>query len=105
MLIRIVKLTFQEDKIPDFLELFENSRKGIVVFEGCQFVELYQDKTHSNIFFTYSHWDSEMYLEAYRNSSFFKTVWADTKVLFSEKAEAWSVNKHSVTFADEIKES
>ncbi|MEM6895670.1 MAG: antibiotic biosynthesis monooxygenase [Bacteroidota bacterium] len=105
MLIRIVKLTFQEDKIPDFLELFEKSRKGIVAFEGCQFVELYQDKTHSNIFFTYSHWLSDTYLEAYRNSSFFKTVWADTKVLFSEKPEAWSVTKHSVTFANEMKES
>jgi hypothetical protein len=45
------------------------------------------------MFFTYSYWDDATDLENYRNSEFFKSVWAKTKVLFSEKPEAWSVNK------------
>ena len=31
-------------------------------------------------------------LEKYKNSSLFKAVWAKTKPLFIEKAEAWSVD-------------
>jgi heme-degrading monooxygenase HmoA len=41
--------------------------------------------------FTLSIWDDETALEAYRQSELFQTTWAKTKVLFAEKAEAWSV--------------
>ena len=56
-------------------------------------MELYQDKTNPNVFFTYSYWDNESDLENYRNSDLFKGVWAKTKPLFNAKPEAWSVDK------------
>ena len=31
--------------------------------------------------------------DAYRKSSFFKEVWTNTRKMFTEKAEAWSVDK------------
>ena len=93
MILRIVKLTFQKEYIPDFLEIFEESKHRIRTSKGCNFVELYQDQTNECVFFTYSCWDDVYDLDQYRNSSFFKDVWGRTKILFSDKPEAWSVSK------------
>ncbi|MEZ4779248.1 MAG: antibiotic biosynthesis monooxygenase family protein [Flavobacteriaceae bacterium] len=92
MFTRIVKMVFEPEKIPIFLDNFEKVKERIRAFEGCQFLELYQDKNQSNIFFTYSRWKLETDLENYRNSTLFKEVWSVTKPLFKEKAEAWSVD-------------
>lgn len=93
MLIRIVKLSILEKHIDDFLTIFEKSKDKIRNSNGCRLLELYRDNTDPNIFFTYSHWESEQDLENYRHSVFFNQVWSSTKVLFDKKAEAWSVNK------------
>ncbi len=90
MLIRIVKMTFQPQNIPTFLENFEENKEKIRSFEGCQHLELWQETEGGNVLFTYSHWDAPQSLENYRNSPLFKTVWAFTKTLFADKPEAWS---------------
>ena len=93
MLVRIVKLTFQEDKIADFLANFEEIKHQIRNFEGNEFLELYQDKQDIRVFFTYSYWKDEAALEKYRQSELFNEVWSYTKTLFADKPEAWSVDK------------
>lgn len=93
MFVRIVKMRFQEDKIDIFLEKFNAIKENIRHFEGNQFLELYQDKNDNRIFFTYSYWNTEEDLENYRKSDLFNEVWTFTKALFSDKPEAWSVNK------------
>ena len=93
MFVRIVKMSFAEDNIATFLANFETVKHKIRAFEGCQLLELYQDKHNSNVFFTYSYWKSENDLNNYRHSDLFKSVWAKTKPLFNAKPEAWSVDK------------
>jgi heme-degrading monooxygenase HmoA len=93
MFVRIVKMRFQEDKIDAFLENFNDVKNHIRNFEGNRLLELYQDKNDSRIFFTYSYWENESNLENYRKSALFAEVWTFTKALFSDKPEAWSVNK------------
>lgn len=93
MLIRIVKMTFKETEIENFLELFHSNKQHIRNFEGCQHLELYQDQKNKCICFTYSFWESEDALNAYRNSDLFAGVWKNTKVKFSAAPEAWSVNR------------
>ena len=93
MFVRIVKMRFQEDKIEAFLANFNHVKEKIRHFEGNQYLELYQDKNDPRIFFTYSYWQTEENLENYRNSVLFKEVWSYTKKLFSDKPEAWSVDK------------
>jgi len=93
MLVRIVKMTFKEEEIENFKTMFDEKKQFIRNFEGCNFLELYQDKNKPTIFFTYSYWENENALENYRHSDLFKSVWATTKAKFSDKAEAWSVNK------------
>jgi heme-degrading monooxygenase HmoA len=43
MFVRIVKMSFHEEKIPDFLENFETVKDKIRNAEGNRFLELYQD--------------------------------------------------------------
>ena len=90
MLIRIVRMTFQEDKIGDFLEIFNCSKHLIRSFEGYRHLELLRDKNAHNVMLTYSYWLSEEHLNIYRDSELFKTTWAATKVLFSDKPVAFS---------------
>ena len=91
MIKRIVKLTFQTDKTAAFLEIFEKSRKQIRNFPGCLYLELWQDKKHPHVFFTYSFWKNETALNKYRHSELFKNTWSQTKKLFADKPIAWSV--------------
>lgn len=93
MFVRIVKMSFEPSKVEAFLAHFEINKTDIRNFKGCQLLELYRDKTHTNIFFTYSYWSNEEDLENYRQSDLFKTVWTETKPMFNAKPEAWSVDK------------
>lgn len=92
-MVRIVKMSFSESGINDFLNTFERNKTKIKNFKGCRLLELYRDKKDPNVFFTYSYWDSENDLEQYRQSELFKTVWSQIKPLFNAKPEAWSVDK------------
>jgi quinol monooxygenase YgiN len=93
MFIRIVKMSFARENIDLFLARFDENKEYIRNFEGCKLLELYRDKEDSNVFFTYSYWNSESNLKAYRQSELFKNVWSKTKVLFNEPPQAWSVDK------------
>ena len=73
--------------------MFEEKKALIRASKGCSLLELYQDKTNPEIFFTYSYWEKDKDLENYRNSALFKDVWAKTKVFFNDKPLAWSVDK------------
>ena len=92
MLVRIVKLSFKEEHIAAFLANFEVIKHKIRNAPGNRFLELYQDKNDKTLFFTYSHWNTELDLENYRTSAFFNEVWTYTKTLFDKKPEAWSVD-------------
>ena len=93
MLVRIVKMTFDPDRIDEFKTKFNEIKDTIIAFDGCHLLELYQDKQDTNVFFTYSYWKSEKELNRYKDSIFFKQVWGNTKKMFSKKPEAWSVDK------------
>jgi len=93
MLIRIVKMSFYPEKIGDFLDVFHKNKEQIRNFIGNTFLELYHDKNNKSIFFTYSVWQSENDLENYRKSELFNKVWTETKALFNDKPQAWSLNK------------
>ena len=93
MITRIVKMTFRPDEVPRFLHVFNENKTKIAGFEGCTHLELLNDVHTPAVFFTYSHWQDERYLEAYRNSELFKGVWQQTKQLFADKPDAWTVKK------------
>ena len=86
-------MSFDPSKIDEFLSNFELNKNKIRAFEGCNLLELYRDQNNTNVYFTYSYWNTEKDLENYRNSDLFKAVWARTKTLFNKKPEAWSVDK------------
>ena len=93
MFVRIVKMSFRPEKIDEFLTNFEGVKDKVRNSEGCRLLELYRDKHNPNILFTYSYWETEQHLENYRNSALFKGVWSQTKALFNDKPQAWSLDK------------
>ena len=93
MLIRIVKMTFATEHIDTFKALFDRQKQKIRAAEGCLRLELLQNKEIPEQFFTYSWWQDPQNLENYRNSELFISTWAETKVLFAAKPEAWSLNR------------
>lgn len=94
MLIRIVKLHFQEDRIDDFLAFFETVKHRVNEFPGCLGMKLLRDINTPAIVMTYSHWEDEQALDNYRLSETFREIWPSIKSWFSEKPEAWSVSEH-----------
>lgn len=93
MLIRIVRMTFRENALPDFHALFDRSKHHIRAFPGNRHLALLSDPDNPSVRMTYSLWDSADDLDAYRRSELFRTTWAATKVLFAEKAVAFSGEK------------
>lgn len=90
MIKRIVKLTFQTERLPDFLAIFEESKNKIRAFEGNLHLELLQDVKQPNVLFTLSFWEDEAALEQYRQSDLFQQTWARTKLLFADRPSAWT---------------
>lgn len=82
MIIRVVRMTFKEEGVNQFLQIFEKSKEKIRNFPGCNHLQLLQDVHAKNIFTTYSIWESESDLNQYRESSLFGQVWPETKRLF-----------------------
>lgn len=96
MIRRIVKMTFQEERVEEFLQLFNTYKQAIRHQPGCQHLELWQDEDHPHIFYTYSLWDSVADLNAYRHSETFAKVWPATKAFFSAKPSAFSAQQKIV---------
>lgn len=91
MITRIVKLHFQEDKVSDFLALFDQVVTKVNAYPGCQQMYMLRDIHTPSIFITHSIWDSENDLNAYRDSELFQSIWPTIKPWFAEKAQAWSL--------------
>ena len=90
MIVRIVKLVIEQDKLDLFLKEFEKNKFKISNFEGCQGMKLLQDVEQPNSIMTYSHWDSNEALQGYRDSKLFTSVWDKVKPHFMERPKAWS---------------
>jgi len=90
MINRIVRMSFQQNKVEEFLEVFNESKIFIASSKGCNELKLLRDVNQQNVFFTYSVWDNEEDLNAYRHSDLFDITWSKTKILFNDKPQAWS---------------
>lgn len=97
MIKRIVKLTIKEEYISEFFKIFEDSKEKIAAQPGCHYVEMLQDSKDPRLCFTYSVWDNQESLDAYRKSELFGGVWPATKTLFDGKPEAWSLISQNTT--------
>lgn len=93
MITRIVRMHFRSEASTDFQSIFEASKELIRAFDGCLYLSLHQDAQDPSVFYTLSRWQSENHLNNYRQSDLFKSTWAKTKVLFQEKAQAYSLKE------------
>ena len=92
---RIVKMTFELEKCDDFQTFFNEIKDQIQSQPGCQEVKLLRDNANSGIFFTFSIWEDQAALDAYRQTELFAKVWPTVKLWFAAKPEAWSTEEIS----------
>jgi quinol monooxygenase YgiN len=93
MIIRVVQMTFQQNRADDFLEFISGIRHQIRNFPGCEHLDIFREIEKGNIFISTSHWKSTEALNQYRKSALFKTTWSRVREWFSEKPRAWSLEK------------
>ncbi len=96
MITRVVRMEFAPEKVAAFLELFNATKSQIRHFPGVMYLELHRDASNPNVFYTYSHWQDEASLEAYRVSALFESVWSRTRVLFAGRPLAYSLVREMV---------
>ncbi len=94
MVIRIVRMHFTEAGVAEFLQIFESNMKAIRNFEGCSHLELLKDSDDPLTFTTLSYWEDSRCLEKYRKSELFGRVWGSVKTLFSERSQAFTLEKY-----------
>ena len=88
---------FKKECVQDFEQMFDEIKLEIRGQQGCNLLELYQDKNNLQRFYTYSYWEDEAALNNYRHSELFREIWPRTKALFDQKPIAHSLHKiHSL---------
>ena len=88
--IRIVKMTFDPERITEFLTLFDDRSSHIRSFKGCERLDLVRDTRSENVMTTISVWASAEALAVYRRSDLFNETWAITRSMFADRPEAAS---------------
>lgn len=90
MVVRIVKLTFAENKVEEFKAFFENIKHVVNDFEGCKGMQMLQNMEDPKEFMTYSVWKNEQCLNKYRSSADFGKIWPTIKPWFIAAPQAWT---------------
>jgi len=91
MIVRIVRMTFDANDIATFKKHFASSYPQIRHFEGCENLQLFEDKDQPNVMITYSYWRAQEDLDNYRKSDVFKSTWAKVKPMFIASPQAFSM--------------
>lgn len=91
MVRRIVRLEFDPERVTEFTEFFAKNRPTIASFPGCVSLDLFKDAALPNVYYTFSLWESEAALEAYRHSDTFRLLWSFAKARFAGKPLAYSL--------------
>lgn len=93
MIYRVVKLEFSPEEVPVVKPLFEAVASKVRGANGCTHLEILFDLNTRGKVITYSYWEREEDLHAYRQSDFFRAFWSSIKPRFSRPAEAWSMER------------
>ena len=88
---KTLKIRF-ENVGDDFMAIFTERKEKVVRFKGCLSMKLLQDQVDPSVYFTFSVWEDEDCLEAYRESEVFISLWRTIKPWFSAKAQAWTTS-------------
>jgi heme-degrading monooxygenase HmoA len=84
-------MTFKEEYSQAFEALFYSVKDNILAMPGCTSLVLKRDVARPSVYYTLSNWESEQHLNAYRHSPLFIKTWSETKALFAEAPQAYSL--------------
>ena len=94
MIKRVVRLTLKDDaSINAFQEIYRSRNPFTKGVKGCREVKVLKDVDHDDVYYTFSIWDSNEDLEAYRQSNYFAETWPMVKAQLAKRAEAFSMTE------------
>ncbi len=93
MIVRIVKLQFDESTHEEAQSHLLSYVSTVRSWPGCSRLEVLFDAHRVGRVVTYSHWESESALNAYRISPVFREFWSLVKPHLSKPAEAWTMER------------
>ena len=97
MIRRLVRLEFTPGGADKFLtEILPHQKHFTRNFKGCTHLEVWRAIYEPDIVYSFSIWNSEEVLNLYRNSDKFKSFWSKAKTLFSQPAQAVSLQQVEV---------
>lgn len=82
MITRLVETGIRPEMVDAFIDLYMHARPTILAQPGCPRVELVPAIDQPTLFATWSVWDHESALDAYRTGAFFRDFWPGVRVLF-----------------------
>ncbi len=85
---------FTEAGVDEFLQIFNANKEKIRNFPGCTHLQLLTDPDDPLCYTTLSHWNRPEDLENYRKSELFGSVWGRVKTLFSERTQAFTLERY-----------
>jgi quinol monooxygenase YgiN len=91
MILRVVKMVVDQNKIDVFNHFMSNVKMEKIKLEGCVHYDHFGDKQYQNVFYSYTIWESERYLNKYRKSELFREVSSTLRSLCLTEPTAWTV--------------
>jgi hypothetical protein len=91
MILRVVKMVVDQNKIDIFNNFMSNLSTEKEGMDGCVHHDFFSNKQFRNVFYSYTIWESEKYLNKYRKSMLFKEVTTTLRSLCLSEPAAWTV--------------
>lgn len=86
-------MTFRPEYLDELDRILKEFTPSIRAFPGCHHLEILRDIHEPHLAASYSLWDNEDALNAYRKSELFGKVWPKLKAGFSDKPVAHSYER------------
>lgn len=75
----------------DFVKYMNSIKNEFTNIEGCKQLEVLQDKYNNDIYFIYTIWKNDRFLNKFRKSKFNKEFWNKVNEMSISAPQVWSV--------------
>lgn len=91
MILRIVKMEVDDTRIDFFENFMNNLSEEKLTLEGCLHHDFFCEKDNRNMYYSYTIWQSEKFLNKYKKTDLFKEVTRTLRHICIKEPIAWTV--------------
>ncbi len=91
MILRVVKMKVDTNKVELFERFMNNLREEKLNLDGCLHFDYFHEKGNLNIYYSYTIWESDKHFRVYKKSDLFKEVTSTLNALCQIEPMAWTI--------------